>query len=225
MGMFELDKRGKKETVVRLLAELLEEETSRGDMAMNEVNILQEELSNKESLLSSGDVIYKLSREEVVKLKEENNNLDIEVKSNNAATKEVFDILKSTGIEASGFGLQSKTKSVIRKFQATIKESEAEANSYRDMYNELRSSVLAGLNPGDKAVDAHSSKEVLRAIECIKNERDIFDERLKDKYEDWDEYRLKYDRLIRLLNTYENMDSILQEHRDNEKKLKERRGK
>jgi hypothetical protein len=78
---------------------------------------------------------------EIARLKEKNNNLDIEVKSGNAATKEVFDILKSTGIEAKGFGLQSKIKSVIRKLQSTIKEREAEANTYRDLYNELKKEV------------------------------------------------------------------------------------
>jgi hypothetical protein len=134
---------------------------------------------------------------------------------------EIGKLCIDTGLVTHNVDHLGKVKMIIGQ----LKEREAEANSYRDLYNEFRAAVLAGLNLGDKAVEAHPYKEVLRELECIKNERDIFDEHLKDKYEDWDEYRLKYDRLIALLKREANKGvanaaEILQDHRYNEKKLK-----
>jgi hypothetical protein len=115
-----------------------------------------------------------------------------------------------------------------RELNATIKEREAEANSYRELYNELREAVIS-YNTFYLKDNEITNPSDMQLIEGLKG-GDLKDETIAmlKKYNHQSE--LKYDRLIALLKReakagVSNAAEILQDHRDNEAKLKERRGK
>jgi hypothetical protein len=146
----------------------------------------------------------------------------------------------------------------VKQSQATTKEREAEAKSYKELYNELKYVVTEGMsNPREAThnmvIDAlkllklrkNNFQEIVEGIHVVlkKEYQNLMDDELvpavKETIEghnsSWDlseEHRLKYDRLIALLKrkdkewvASDSAQVILSEHRDNEAKLKAKRGK
>jgi hypothetical protein len=115
----------------------------------------------------------------------------------------------------------------------TIKAREAEANSYRDLYNELKEAIYKGIAKpfSQSKTRAEVLYEIKNMHDKIKHQEKIIelaresDARLYAWGNNWkNKYRRLYD-LLRKRFRYDSSYNVLKEHRDNEAKLKKKRGK
>jgi hypothetical protein len=111
----------------------------------------------------------------------------------------------------------------IEALQSTIKEREAETNSYKELKEAVNKYSAIYLN-GDEL----KNPTLRETVEGLKNSSEAHEELLKellDHADKWQHWMKKYDRLISLLKRASkggNCDAAahLEVHRDNEKKLK-----
>jgi hypothetical protein len=128
--------------------------------------------------------------------------------------------------------LTDKLCKKIREQQATIKEREAEANSYKELYKELTESQLkyAAFYKDGKKIKNPTHQEMIAGIKLMMEKYDKAVTAVVISQEDKKASDRKYDRLVALIKrkdkewiASDSANEILSEHRDNEKKLKEQR--
>lgn len=183
--------------------------------------VMKGRTDNEEKL----DAQLKDANAEIERLKEANKTRESQLEKISEMCSEFISAQGS--IDRGLFTYASIFKYVISKLQSTIKSREAEASSYRELYNELKKEVLLEGYPG-----RHNDLSHEKTLVYIKGEREIFHE-LDKEYSKKDDFELKYRRLVACIKRLEkesykisdgySVCDILVAHRANEKKLKAQR--